>query len=201
MGGWGSGRRWGGRDTTDDYRQLDVRWIERNGYLKNGHSGSLHWTRRGETIATIDFRVRPDSVLLSYRQRNRGESDWESLEYPVRLERTPCHYGGTRSWFLCPAKGCGKRVAILYGGRIFACRRCYGLAYSSQRESRSDRATDRAWGILKRLGCDKFMSVLDSDPPRPKGMHMRTYLRLHKRYEYERGESFYDMAVRFGITK
>jgi hypothetical protein len=27
--------------------------------------------------------------------------------------------------FICPAAGCGRRVAILYGGGNFACRHCY----------------------------------------------------------------------------
>ena len=36
--------------------------------------------------------------------------------------------------FICPAAGCGRRVAILYRGGIFACRHCYRLAYASSRE-------------------------------------------------------------------
>jgi hypothetical protein len=32
MGGYGSGRRWGGsKETTDEYRRLDVRWWHREG--------------------------------------------------------------------------------------------------------------------------------------------------------------------------
>jgi hypothetical protein len=41
-------------------------------------------------------------------------------EYAVLLEWTRCHYGGERAWFRCPVIGCGRRVAILYGGAIFA---------------------------------------------------------------------------------
>jgi hypothetical protein len=52
----------------------------------------------------------------------------------VGIERTPCHVGGSRPWFICPALGCGRRVAILYGGGIFACRLCFQLAYASARE-------------------------------------------------------------------
>ena len=53
----------------------------------------------------------------------------------VRIVRTPCRLGGSRAWFICPAVGCGRRVAILYGGGIFACRHCYDLAYDSSRNS------------------------------------------------------------------
>ena len=188
MGGYGCGRR-SSRDTTEDYRRIDVRFMERNGYLRMGAAGSLEWSRRGERIAHIDYRSEPGQVVLSYSARERG-GEWEKLTYPVRLDRTPCNYGGSRAWFVCPARGCGKRVATLFGGRIFACRQCYGLAYASQRESRSDRASERAMAILKRLRCDNFYTIFDSDPPRPKGMHYRTYLRLATRYERARYESF-----------
>jgi hypothetical protein len=196
MGGWGSGRRWNKRDTTDDMRRLDVRWLERHDYLKDGHAGSLHWSSRGERTGTIDFRVEADRIHLSYKQRQRGETEWESLAYPVFLDRTPCHYGGSRSWFLCPAKGCLRRVAILYGGRIFACRNCYGLAYSSQQENPSDRAADRAWAILKRLRCDQFTNIFDTEPPRPSGMHVRTYERLMAKYRFAQHGAFAGIAMR-----
>ena len=189
MGGYGSGRSGGGRSTTDDYLRMDVLFMERNGYLKPHHSGNLFWSRGGERIGHISFTVQTDRLTLIYNHRTHGEV-WEPVEYPVYLERTPCTYGGSRSWFLCPARGCGRRIATLFGGRIFACRKCYGLAYISQRVSRSDRATERADRILKRLRCED-MSILDPDPPRPKGMHAHTYRRLSKQYELARFQSFF----------
>lgn len=189
MGGLGSGRHWTSRDTTNDFTRMDVRYMEREGFLRAPVSGALHWSRRGERFASISFRSQEDRLVLSYKYREHG-GEWESLEYTILLERTGCNYGGQRSWFVCPARGCGKRVATLFGGRVYACRRCYGLAYLSQRENRSDRAAARAEGILKRLACDDFMSVLDSEPPRPKGMHEKTYKRLAARYEAARYETF-----------
>lgn len=61
---------------------------------------------------------------------------------PVYLDWTACHLGGQRPWFLCPTRGCGRRIANLYGGAIFACRHCYRLAYPSQRETPDDRAAE-----------------------------------------------------------
>lgn len=55
-------------------------------------------------------------MILTYRHRIGDSGDWQDESYPVGLDTTPCHLGGERSWFLCPARGCGKRVAILYGG-------------------------------------------------------------------------------------
>jgi hypothetical protein len=66
----------------------------------------------------------------------------------VRLEWTPCNYGGQRPWFLSPVRGCSRRVAVLYGGGIFACRRCHGLNYQSQHAQ----AWDRASPVIRRFG-------------------------------------------------
>src|ERR1039457_579442 len=86
-------------------------------------------------------------------ERDSYENSWTDLEYAVRIERTSCNYGGTRTWFLCPTTGCGRRVAILYlGGAIFACRHCYRLAYKSQREAPYMRALHRAQAIRIKLG-------------------------------------------------
>jgi len=185
MGGYGSGRAGSGRGTTNEYLRMDVSFMAKQGFLREHASSSLHWSRGGERIGTINFRTEADKVVLSYRCRQRGD-DWESLEYAVRLERTPCRFGGFRTWFLCPAGRCGRRVAFLYGGRIYACRNCYRLAYLSQRQSLCDRRSDRAAGILKRLRCDDWLTIFDTDPPRPKGMHERTYRRLAARYEIAR---------------
>jgi hypothetical protein len=59
-----------------------------------------------------------------------GDGKCKDEQYPVRIERTPCNLGGSRHWFICPAVGCGRRAAILYGGGNFACRRCHQLAYA-----------------------------------------------------------------------
>ena len=192
MGGCGSGRRYGTRDTTADYLRMDVRFMEREGYLREFYAGSLHWSRRGERFASINFRVESDRIILSYRSRTGG-GEWEDLNYPVLLERTKCNYGGFRTWLLCPARGCGRRTATLFGGRIFACRRCYGLVYESQRQSKRDRAADRAQRILDRLRAEHF-SIFDPLPPRPKGMHRRTYESLRPQYSIARYQAIIGMA-------
>ena len=115
MGGSGSGRRWQpfANDTTDDYRTLDVRRWQRDGLLTPGRSFNWQWLRNGETIASIWVRAEADRVTLIYRSQ-RGNEDWKDQNYPVWLDWTPCHFGGERPWFRCPAMGCGRRVAILY---------------------------------------------------------------------------------------
>ena len=97
MGGMGSGRRdQGGKDTTDDCRALDVRLFQRDGVLVAGRSFTTSWMRNGKAIASIQVKVEADRVILDYRhQRNGGE--WKSQNYPVRIEWTPCNYGGARA--------------------------------------------------------------------------------------------------------
>ena len=178
MGGSGSGRRWhySAKDTTESYLSIDVRWLKREGVLSPGTSRGINWSRHGEVTAAIAIKAERGRVLLTYRQRSGGE-EWKQHEYPIHLATTPCHMGGERDWFLCPARGCGLRVAVLYGGGIFACRECYRLAYPSQREDAADRAARRAHRIRDRMGWSG--GVLEgSGWGKPKGMHWRTYQRL-----------------------
>ncbi|KFB75791.1 MAG: hypothetical protein AW06_003173 [Candidatus Accumulibacter cognatus] len=176
MGGSGSGRGYqGGKATTSDMRTLDVRRLQRDGLLQPGRAFGWQWTGNGEEVASIQIRTEVDRVMLSYRSRNNG-GEWQSMEYPVYLEWTPCHLGGRRAWFRCPASGCGRRVAILYGGTIFACRHCYRLVYASQREAEDERARRQAEKIRRRLGWPA--GIGNPDGGKPKGMHWRTFERL-----------------------
>lgn len=150
MGGYGSGRR-GGRDTTSDYLRLDVRKLQRGGFLRFGSRSSHTWSRGGQPIGSINMRSEHESVVLSYRHRRPGQ-EWVSEEYRVAIEWMPCHYGGSRAWFRCPGSGCYRRVAVLYGSGLFACRHCHQLAYDSQRETAYDRAMTKAQNIRVKLG-------------------------------------------------
>ena len=165
MGGFGSGRR-GGRATTCQYQQLDVRLWQRSGLLER--FGRFRW---GYWDVSVSFaaRSRPDWVFLS-------RLDHSPTKYQVWLVWTPCNYGGARPWFLCPRECCGHRVAILYAGGTIACRHCRNLAYPSQQESQRKRTLRRAQAIRIKLGGSA--SLAEPFPPRPKGMHRRTYQRL-----------------------
>ena len=118
--------------------------------------------------------------MLGYRQYHGGNA-WKPVSYSVRLAWTPCHFGGRRPWFLCPAQGCARRVAILYGGAIFACRNCHRLSYASQRESEGDRAIRRADSIRSQLGWAP--GILNGHGDKPKGMHWQTFERLRTEHD------------------
>lgn len=200
MGGIGSGRRWhcGARNTTGDYRSIDVRWLKRRGCLRPGYSGSISWTCWDEVTGSICLRAEPGRVVLDYRSRDHG-GEWESLRYGVHLDTTPCNLGGVRHWFLCPAQGCGRRVAVLYGGRIFACRHCYDLSYPSQRDDAGDRAARKADRIRERLGWEG--GILNGAEPwnKPKGMHWRTFERLTHEHDMHVERALHGIADKSGF--
>ena len=164
MGGMGSGRRnQGGKTTTSGCYRLDVRHLQRAGVLIAGHSFGWHWSRNGESVASIGARAEEDRLTLSYSHKSSG--DWQAMEYPVRLVWTAYTLGG-------------RRVALLYrgGAGIFACRHCYRLAYACQGEGADDRAMRRAGKIRERL-CWQA-GIANPDGCKPKGMHWRTFERL-----------------------
>jgi hypothetical protein len=189
LGGCGSGRlRSRTTHTTSDLRQIDVRRWQREGLLRAGDCFPLQWKRDSEVVAAINVRIETDQVILSYRHPSH-EDCWTDLEYAVRLQRTPCQYGGTRAWFLCPARGCGRRVAILYlGGAVFACRHCYQLGYQSQREAPYMRAIHRAQAIRIKLGGSANLS--QPFPWKPDGMRWSTYQRLRRQAEEAESRSW-----------
>lgn len=192
MGGYGRGR-----DTTSGYKKIDVRFLQRRGYLQSGTSFTLSWTWNGEDAGWIRGRTTDWAVILMYKHRSGGVGEWTNAEYPIEVSHTQCHYGGERPWLHCPARRCGRRVAILYGGTIFACRRCHQLAYESQRERDYERALRRAQTIQERLGGSG--SVDDWLPKKPKGMHQKTFSRLSHRYRDAVSAMNWGAAVRFGI--
>ena len=114
VGGKGSGRRRGG--------------------------GTISRQTTGQ-VPALDVRsLKRKGVITAGQERLGGGPN--NLPW-IRLEWTPCTFGGSRPWFLCP--GCGRRVAILYGpGLPLECRVCRGLGYASQqRRRRRRRATRR----------------------------------------------------------
>ncbi len=195
MGGYGSGRRWG-KNTTSDMRPLDIRRLQRDGLLTPGRASGWHWTVDGKEVSSIQMRAEADRVILNYRSRsNSGE--WRPVEYPVYLEWMPCNLGGRRAWFRCPAQGCGRRVAVLFGGSIFACRHCHKLAYACQRETDDDRAARRADTIRRRLGWKP--GILNPLGWKPKGMHWRTFERLKAEHDAYANASLMGIARRLGL--
>ncbi len=131
-------------------------------------SGQGHGDRTTtDELPTLDVRKLKRAGLIDPEQ--------ELVEGVARLAWTPCNFGGSRPWFVCPGVGCGRRVAILYGpgpGQLL-CRHCRDLTYQSQRTWELGRAERRIARAAARLA---------PDGGRPKGMHHITFLRLTRDY-------------------
>lgn len=198
MGGSGSGRHWhcGAKSTTEDYLGLDIRKLQRDKVLKPGDTCTWTWRRAKKEIASIGIAVQADCIVLSYRNKS-GSSEWQDMKYAVHLEWTPCHFGGKRAWFRCPAVGCGRRVAILYGGKIFACRHCHQLAYESQREHLADRAARKLDRIRDRLKWQP--GFLNGKGEKPKRMCWRTFERLQAEHDSLERISLNAIAQKIGM--
>lgn len=192
MGGFGSGRQHGAT-CTEDCRSIDIRRWQRDGNLTPGQTLDWQWLQNGNKVAAISVRVETGRLRLIYNYQRNG-SDWESLDYPVPLQTTDCHYGGVRYWFTCPAVGCGRKVALLYlGGKYFACRHCYQLAYKSQRETKYDRGYRGADKIRRKLGWQPGIANPPGD--KPKGMHWETYDRLHAKHDEYSNDAYLGMMA------
>lgn len=199
MGGIGSGRHWryDAKETTEDRRKIDVRNWHKRSLLVAATSFSWQWTRDGQQTSAIHVHVQADHIILDYRRQN-SYGDWNAMRYSVPLNWTPCRFGGERPWFICPAKGCQRRVAILYSGSIYACRHCHQLAYTSQRETDYDRALRQAEKIRGKLGWDT--GIFEMEGEKPKGMHWRTFERLSQRQHDQIVKSLIQADEKFGTS-
>ena len=194
MGGFGSGRH-GGKRTTGDMWALDIRKVQRAGRLAPGQSFNWQWSRNREPMANINILTDTDRVTLDYRTRDQG-GEWQSMNYPVQLSWTSCNFGGQRAWWHCPAVGCGRRVAVLYGGKVYACRHCQKLAYRSQREQLHDRAGSKANKLRDRLNWEA--GILNGNGIKPKGMHWATFERLEAQHDALVNQTMAGMMAKFG---
>jgi hypothetical protein len=163
MGGYGSGRKGGwatveacsslilnvdelSRSIREGLRQLDFKTIP-EGRRISVPWRSIRWALSGEAEpwAVVEFRMDMGSnegiTWLRYDVEHFSMRTG-SEHYPVSMLTTPCQFGGSRWWWLCPATG--RRVGKLYlpnGGTRFLSRGpgAYRLAYASQRHGRVDR--------------------------------------------------------------
>ena len=148
-------------------KQIDVQTLHRTGLLVAG-SSSWMWPTPEDKSGTVGRAIGVDAdewgITLRFYIRE--------IEYVrhIGITRTPCHFGGSRPWFVCPA--CKARVGVLFElSTDYLCRRCHKVSYRSQRTS----PCARAW-IKQR----KIERILGPNFERPKGMHHKTYLRLLK---------------------
>ncbi len=201
MGGYGSGRR-GWRATVEGCRSLKLD-VNRITGLVRGHlreapeSAKLTagpfdwtWTSAGETApwARVSITLRLDhwrgEARLAFDVDHYSRRTGPQVQ-TIQMETTPCRFGGRRWWWLCPATW--RRCSTLYlpnGGTRFLSRGrgAYSLAYASQNSGPMERSQARIARLHRKLG--STCAYPDAPlPPRPKGMHHRTYDGLWAEWE------------------
>src|SRR5437899_1408956 len=149
--------RWGRtqvRRTVGDLLSIRTRDLLRRAPIRDSSRvhGTVPSSRTGPIQFVIDAAVWPVEVELSFARLVAGE--WHPESWKLWLLPTASHVGGGRWWFLCPP--CGRCCAELFydcrSPMIWACRRCFGLVYPTQRESRGLRARRRLRKVLANLG-------------------------------------------------
>lgn len=180
MGGYGSGtwNRTNKRSTTESCKTLDVRQLKRQGWLRPGCSGIISWMANAEPLGSINFQCSNDSLALTCQYLATGD-DWEHSCQTLAITTTPCNYGNDREWFICPR--CDQRCAIVYGpSYLFYCRRCSQLSYNSQNLGVQDNLYKRKHQ-LGRLIFEVYRNGIGWQ--KKKGMHWKTFNRLHADYQ------------------
>ena len=166
----------GGRRRCDDYPAIDIRHPQHRELVDEpGSCISWRWNRNGQPLCYVDIEFHRDHAVLT----DVTDRTWPRTQ-SISLLQTPCHYGGTRSWFGCP--GCSQRCAKLYfcDGN-FRCRKCPGLAYRSQLQASAERPRLIAQRIRRSLGGSSNLTL--PFPAKPRGMHWQTYFRIRAKYE------------------
>lgn len=195
MGGCGSGSwcRWNSKPTTVNFWRISIKNLKTHGLLDTPiyRNGSWAWSSNGQERSNISYDINTLDVCSPYmRVHYTNTRTQEKYDYKIRLSTTSPNYGGKRWWFHCPAARCGRRVGVLYLGKIFACRHCYDIAYPSQNQVPHDRYTDKAFALAQKLGHDG--NVIDGFyGNKPKGMHWKTY---------KRKKAILDNAAELGLS-
>lgn len=160
----GAGRP-GYRVKGEQLMRLDIRVLHRRGLLWVGGTNSWSWNRGGEHVGSVKFTVNADSVRLAYSIVGQDASQ------TIATNTTPCHYGGSRTWFTCPLCRCRAAVLYLRSAR-FACRKCQRVSYTSQSGSESDRG---------HASYHRLRALIEAG--KPKWQRWATFNRLEDRFE------------------
>lgn len=186
MGGLIDGRgRWlrmGRRRTVEQMLRLNAHKIMTHVPNASRWRSTWRWqwrTWQGQQTSAIDIDVTVgERALLTYNWQGQPVQP-----YTVAVATTRPPFGGVRYWWLCPR--CGRRVADLYGGKLFLCRQCHGLTYRTAQAGSADvdpSVQNRLRVLRKRLAIDG-----DDDrsrwPSKPAGMRWCTYERLESEYQ------------------
>jgi hypothetical protein len=154
----------------EDGLKLDLNWLIRERLARPGVKCNCAIGWRGETgRLTVDLT----GVQQGWLRLELG-----TLDQWIDLDPAPRHSGGRQWYFVCPVTQ--RRASVLWkppGASRFVSRQAWGrqVAYGSQFQPAYMRADARFQKLVCRLGGSDFRTEDGSIPPKPKGMHWRTY--------------------------
>ena len=128
------------------------------------------------TITSVKHKLGQHAKAIHLDYSFRGKP----YGYDVGITTSSCHYGNYRYWFICPK--CGKRVSVLYCAGLYVCRHCIGANYQTQLEQPLERVRRKKYKVGKKLYWWSG-EIGKSFPMKPKGMHQKTFDRLHGYYQ------------------
>lgn len=110
MGSYGSGNWRKKRKINSDFPRIDIRALQRAGYLISGHSHTNQLIYKTHT-ESVTIKAESDSTLvITYRWgNNKANHD----VYKFKIDWMPCNYGGKRAFFLCPCARAASRFCIV----------------------------------------------------------------------------------------
>ena len=120
---WRLDRTLYGRAIFEDYPRLDVRHLNRVGLLHGAHR--IEWSDG----SSAELDANEDGLTIVHRTVSYPRD----LDDQLGLTWTPCNFGASRPWFVCPK--CGTRAAVLSAFPRFRCRVCHPLVYASTHRS------------------------------------------------------------------
>jgi hypothetical protein len=91
----------GGRPTCESCKSIDVRELHRDNLLRSGRRFTLSWSRDGESTGSIGIETEQDTIVLIYKTRRYGATEWKDVRQRVPITWTHCNLGGRRPWFIC----------------------------------------------------------------------------------------------------
>ena len=138
-------------------------------------SGRQFGKRTTSQVTRVNISEVGAADRLHGSARFRYSIDGKPYEHTVQLTQTACNYGGVRHWFRC--EYCQRRVGVLYlsGGQC-ACRKCFKLAYASERDTWENQQFRKADKLRAQLGWQP--GIAHPDGAKPKGMHWKTFNRM-----------------------
>ena len=90
---------------SDALNKIDTNFLKKHDYFCGWKSGSVIWSNEWsehKDSVSIEVSTFEQHLRIYYTQTDRYTEEKKDFDYKIPLTTTPCHYGGSRYWFICP---------------------------------------------------------------------------------------------------